>query len=126
VDLEGADGSWLILEVEGGQISGLEIAVWPDVAKRATLVPPAEVEDADVRVPARASQPGIASVEVDTAIAAESDEAERVIYFRLGGARRARTVRVGRQLLLDLDAGRRIVGIWLLDVPPFPSLAPTP
>ena len=121
VELEGSDGSWLILEVAGGRISGVEVAVWPDVRKRPTLAPPSTVEDARIVIPARASQPGIASLEVDTALMAESDADARVIHFRVGARRDVRTVRVGRDLLLDVDPQSRIAGVWLLNVPPFPS-----
>jgi hypothetical protein len=121
VELEGSDGSWLILDVASGCIDGVEVAVWPDVHKRATLTPPSTIEDGLVLVPLRASQPGAVLLEVETPLLAESDEAERVIYFRVGLKRDVRTVRLGRDLLLDLDPQSRIAGFWLLNVPPFPS-----
>jgi hypothetical protein len=95
--------------------------VWPDVQKRRTLTPPATIEDGLVLVPLRSSQPGPALLEVDTPLHAESDEEERVIYFRVGVKRGVRTVRLGRDLLLDLDPQSRIAGFWLLNVPPFPT-----
>jgi hypothetical protein len=121
VELEGMDGSWLILEVSAGRINGVEVAVWPDVQKRPSLAPPTSIEDALVRIPARASQPGIASLEVDTPLTAEADSDERVIHFRVGMRRDVRTVRVGRDLLLEVDSQSRVAGLWLLNVPPFPS-----
>ncbi|MDB4905612.1 MAG: hypothetical protein JWO05_396 [Gemmatimonadetes bacterium] len=120
VELEGADGSWLVLDVNAGRIQGVEVAVWPDVRKLRTLVPPAHVEDANIVVPARRSQPNVASLEVEIPLVAESDEAERVIHFRLGAERAMKTVRLGQDLLLDLDAHSRIAGVWFLNVPPFP------
>ena len=121
VELEGTDGSWLILDVAHGRISGLEVAVWPDVQKRPTLDPPTTVEDARVLVPLRSSMDGPLCLEVTTPLAAEADAAERVIHFRVGAKREVRTVRLGRDLLLDLDLQSRIAGVWLLNVPPFPS-----
>jgi hypothetical protein len=121
VELEGTDGSWLILEVAAGRINGVEVAVWPDVHKRPSLVPPTSIEDARVLIPSRASQPGIASLEVDTPLMAEADTDERVIHFRVGARRDVRTVRVGRDLLLEVDSQSRVAGLWLLNVPPFPS-----
>lgn len=121
VELEGADGSWLILDVSAGCINGVEVAVWPDVRKRNTLAPPGKVEDGNVLVPSRRSQPGLASLEVETALIAEADEAERVFHFTLGRARQTRTVRVARDLLLDLDGSNHLAGVWLLNVPPFPA-----
>jgi len=121
VELEGNDGSWLILDIASGRISGVEVAVWPDVRKRAALAPPAAVEDGRVVVPVRRSERGVASVEISTNMIAEADNAERVIHFRVGPARETRTLRLGRDLLLDLDAQSRIAGLWLLNVPPFPG-----
>ncbi len=46
---------------------------------------------------------------------------ERVIHFRVGARRDVRTVRVGRDLLLEVDSQSRVAGLWLLNVPPFPN-----
>lgn len=121
VEVEGRDGSWLILDVDEGRINGVEVAVWPDVQKRDDLAPPQTVEDARVVLPARRSQPDIASMEVDTPVIAEADSSERVIHFTLGAPRAARTVRLGRDLLVDVDCKSRIAGFWLLNVPPYPD-----
>lgn len=120
VEIEGSDGSWLILDVNAGRIAGVEVAVWPDVQKVSHLPCPADVTPAVVTVPSRSSQPGVAAVEVDTRIDAEADAAERTIHFRFGSTRPVSTVRVAQDLLLDLDERRRLVGAWLLNVPPFP------
>ena len=121
VELTGTDGAWLVLDITAGRISGVEVAVWPDVRKVASLPVPAGVEDARVLVPARRSQPGVAAVEVDGSLAADADAAERTFHFRVGGARPARTVRIARDVLLDIDARGQIGGLWLLNVPPFPA-----
>jgi hypothetical protein len=120
VELEGPDGSWLILDVAAGCIDGVEVAVWPDVHKRATLAPPA-AEDAQVVVPSSADGKDVSTLEVETRLMAESDTAERVIHFRVGSPRAVRTVRLGSDLLLDVDPQSRIAGVWLLNVPPFPK-----
>jgi hypothetical protein len=121
VELEGADGSWLILDIVSGRINGVEVAVWPDVQKRSKLEPPAGIEDARVSVPARTSQPNIASMEVEVPLMAEADEAERVFHFKLSGAKRARTLRFARDLLLEVDGSSQLIGLWMLNVPPFPA-----
>ncbi|MDB4915044.1 MAG: hypothetical protein JWM95_2688 [Gemmatimonadetes bacterium] len=120
VELEGSDGSWLIIDVSAGRIRGVEVAVWPDVHKRPALAVPAAVEDATIVIPSRASQPGVASLEVDTAIMCEADTAETLIHFRVGQKRDVRTVRLGTDLLIELDTQSRIAGLWLMNVPPFP------
>jgi hypothetical protein len=121
VELEGADGSWLILDVSSGRINGVEIAVWPDVRMQSGLRPPGSVEEGTVRVPSRRSQPGLAALEVEIPVLAESDEAERVFHFTLGKRRQTRTVRLARDVLLDVDGSNNLAGVWLLNVPPFPS-----
>jgi hypothetical protein len=121
VGIEGVDGSWLILDVAGGHINGVEIAVWPDVRRLSSLSMPAEIEDAHVLVPARASQPNIASLEMATHLVAETDTAQRTFHFRVGKMRGVRTVRFAKDLLLDVDEKSQISGLWMLNVPPNPN-----
>ncbi|HKO16209.1 MAG TPA: hypothetical protein VJU87_08215 [Gemmatimonadaceae bacterium] len=121
VEVEGRDGSWIILDVAEGHINGVEVAVWPDVRKLPALRPPTQVEDARVRLPERPASHTVGALELDTPLMAESDSRESVIHFKLGVPREARTVRVGRDLLLDVDRQQQIAGVWLLNVPPFPD-----
>ena len=121
VGLEGSDGAWLNIDVTGGRIQGIEVAVWPEVETDPALVPPERVEDARISIPARHSRPELASVEVETPLTAVADRSERVIHFSLGGARAARTVRLASDILLDIDHRGHIAGLWLLNVPPFPA-----
>lgn len=121
VELESPDGAWLILDVVKGRLAGVEIAVWPEVHKRETLAPPVATDDAQAVVPFDSSQDGAGLVELETALHAESDAMERMIHFRVGIKRDVRAVRLGRDLLLELDAQSRIAGLWLLNVPPLPS-----
>ena len=119
VEIEGTDGSWLILDLAAGAIHGVEVAVWPEVRKKASLSPPADVLDARLRVESKNGD--VASIELNTAVSADADEAERTIHFRLGAMRNTRTVRIARGILVDIDARDHIAGVWLLDVPPFPA-----
>jgi hypothetical protein len=121
VDVEGSDGSWLILDVSDHRIRGVEVAVWPTVHKRTDLRPPDDIELVRVKVGRDDGGPGVAAVEVDIPVAAESDHAERTIHFRLGHGREVRTVRIAREMLLDIDNRNRLAGVWLLEVPPFPT-----
>lgn len=115
VEIVGSDGSWLVLDVDGGRISGIEVAVWPDVRTLATLTPPADAPEVHAVVaPRRAG----AAVEVDAPLAADADAAERTIHFRVGARRQTRAVRIARDVLLDVDASDHVAGVWLLNVPP--------
>ena len=120
VGVEGRDGSWLVFDVAAGTIRSVEVPVWPTVRRVAELAPPGDVEPARVLFPSRRSQPGLASLEMDTTLVADADAAERTIHFRIGRARPVRTVRVARDILLDVDASDYLAGVWLLNVPPSP------
>src|ERR1019366_5761254 len=121
VEIEGSDGSWLIFDVNGGRIAGVEVAVWPDVRKVGELKPPADAAPSLVSIPARPSQPGVASLEIDTRLAADADASERTIHFRFGAARAVRAVRVAQDMIFDVDDSNHMAGVWLLNVPPFPT-----
>jgi hypothetical protein len=121
VELSGADGSWVVIDVKQGSIQGVEVAVWPDVRKVPTLALPNDIEDARVVVPERRAQPGLALLQVDARLIAEADHGERTIHFVLAGERTARSVRVARDVLIDLHEDGRVTGLWLLNVPPFPT-----
>ncbi len=123
VELEGSDGSFILLEVAGGAICGVEVVVWPDV-RTATLAVPATVTEGDVLLPTRRSQPTVAAVEVDTALTIDTNAAESVFHVRLGPARHADVVRVADGLLVEVDEDGELAGLWLLDVPPFPADEP--
>lgn len=127
VELEGRDGSWIVLDVEAGHLAGIEVAVWPNVRRLVGLMPPVQVENARVRVRGQKrrtarGEPGTSALEVTTHLTAEADPQERIIHFRLGPRRQARSVRLGRDLLVDVDARGHLAGLWLLNVPPVPTL----
>lgn len=121
VGLEGEDGSWLILDVNGGRINAVEVAVWPEVLQRSSLAVPTKVEDASVLIPAARSSREIRSVEVPTSLTAESDLTKKTIHFRLGNTSKTRAIRLATDILLDVDTQNRVAGLWLLNVPPCPS-----
>lgn len=121
VEIEGSDGSWLIFDVTGGRIAGVEVAVWPDVRKVGTLAPPGDASPSLLTIPSRPSQPGIAALEIDTRLVADADATERTIHFRFGAVRQVRAARVAQDLIFDVDESNHIAGVWLLNVPPFPT-----
>ena len=94
VGLEGSDGSWVILDVARGRINGVEIAVWPEVRKLPTLSPPTAVEDAHVVVPARRSQPNIASLEMNARSSPKRIRTSATSTFVSASRESARTIRL--------------------------------
>ena len=121
VEVAGDDGSWLILDVSAGRIRGVEVAVWPDLTTRAVLAPPKPVAAGRAVLRAAGEHAESPALHIATALSAEADQSERTIHFRVGSRRDVRPVRVGRDLLFELDADDRLAGVWLLNVPPFPA-----
>ena len=121
VELEGNDGSWVTLELRAGRFCGIEVAVWPPVKARSVLAPPSASEPAHAVLPNdTVAGAGLADLEVDTLLSAESDRMERTFHLRVGPPRRARAVRVGKDILMELDDADQLAGLWLLNVPPVP------
>src|SRR5213593_2557394 len=126
VDLEGSDGSFVLLDVAGGTLRGLDVVTWPDDIRTVdALAAPEPDKEARVVFPSRRSQPGVAAVEVDTALTVEKNQTESVFHLRVGRSRAAAVVRVGDRLLVEVDKQSRLAGLWFLDVPPFPNVEAT-
>ena len=123
VDLEGNDGSFVVIDVAGGCLRGVDVVTWPDdIRTHEQLAAPAPAKDARVVFPTRKAQPAVAAVEVDTPLTVEKNQAESVLHIRVGRQRPATVVRVGDRLLVEVDKSSRLAGLWFLDVPPFPNI----
>ena len=126
VDLEGGAGSFVVIDVAGGTMRGMDVVTWPDdVRTVASLAPPAVTKEGQVTFPDRRSQPGVSAVEVDTALTVDKNEKESVFHIRVGRQRPATVVRVADHMLVEIDKQARIAGLWLLEVPPFPNVEAT-
>jgi len=126
VDLEGGDGSFVVIDVAGGALQGVDVVTWPDdVRTVSSLVPPEASKDGHVMFPNRRSQPDVAAVEVDTALTVDKNQTESVFHIRVGSKRAATVVRVADHMLVEVDKQSRIAGLWLLEVPPFPNVEAT-
>ena len=121
VELEGGDGSFILLDVVAGTIRGVEVVVWPDVRTVPGLDAPAEAPHGEVELPGRRSQPSVAAVEVDASLAIDTNTSESVFHVRIGPARPAKPVRVADGLLVEVDEQQELTGLWLTEVPPFPA-----
>ncbi|HLQ58449.1 MAG TPA: hypothetical protein VK113_02955, partial [Gemmatimonadales bacterium] len=126
VDLEGGDGSFVVIDVAGGALRGVDVVTWPDDVRTVpTLQPPEASKNGQVTFPNRRSQPGIAAVEVDTPLTVDKNQTESVFHIRVGRQRPATVVRVADHMLVEVDKQSRIAGLWLLEVPPFPNVEAT-
>src|SRR6185295_8415831 len=121
LELAGADGSFVLLDVAAGVVRGLEVVVWPETDVVQGLTPPAAAREGRLAVPSRPSQPGIAAVEMDTHLSAQKSPDEAVIHLRVGPHRRIEVVQLADNLMLEIDGTGQIAGFWLLKVPPFPQ-----
>ncbi len=117
IEVQGLDGSWMILDVRGGRLRGVEVAVWPDVRKLPMLSPP-QSEPGDVVLPPKHASAGTSAV--DSPLSAEVDDPERVFHFRFGPGAESRAIRVAHDILVDVEPSGAVAGIWFLNVPPFP------
>jgi len=124
VELEGTDGSFVLLDVAGGVIRGVEVVVWPDVRTVAALQPPADASEGDVVLPTRTAAGAVTAVEVDTPLNIDTNADESVFRVRVGAARRVEAVRVADGLVVEVDERQEIAGLWLVGVPPFPADEP--
>lgn len=118
VELTDDEGSIAVVDVSGGVVRGLDIVVWPEVTEVDGLAAPLPARDAQVVLPPRASQPGIASLEVDTTLTIAANAERDVLHLRIGTRRQVEVVRIADRLLVEVDPKHRLAGFWLLDVPP--------
>jgi hypothetical protein len=126
VDLAGNDGSFVVIDVADGCVCGVDVVAWPDdVRSVGDLAPPTATKDGRVVFPSPRSQPGVAAVEVDTALTVEKNPPESVFHVRVGRSRPLTVVRVADRLLVEVDKQAHIAGLWFVDVPPFPNLEAT-
>jgi hypothetical protein len=95
--------------------------VWPEVTTVPDLKLPTLLTDGRVVLPQRPSRPGVASVEVDTALSVHTDPSESLFHIRVGPRREADLVRVADQLVIEVDRKGDLAGFWLTNVPPFPA-----
>lgn len=126
VDLEGGDGSFVVIDVASGCLRGVDVVTWPDdIRTRDDLPIPAPAKEGRVVFPGPKSQPGVGAVEVDTALTVEKNPNESVLHIRVGRQRPTTVVRIADRLLVEVDKSSRLAGLWFLDVPPFPNVEAT-
>src|SRR2546430_519934 len=126
VDLEGRDGSFVVIDVAGGGLRGVDVVTWPEDIPTVELLPiPEPSKEGSVTLPSREAQPGVAAVQRGTALTVEKNHQESVFHLRVGRTRPATVVRVADRLLVEVDKQSRLVGLWFLDVPPFPNVEAT-
>lgn len=122
VELEGSDGSFILLDVSGGAIRGVEVVIWPDVRTVSALQAPASWKEGDVVLPGKGGP--VAAIEIETPLTIDTNPSESVFRVRIGPSRASEVVRVAEGLLVEVDEQQQLAALWLVDVPPFPADEP--
>lgn len=117
IELTDDEGSVAVVDVAGGRVQGLDIVVWPEITEIPGLAAPEAGRDGVVMLPPRPSQPGIASVEVDTTLSVAANPRHDLLHLRIGTKRQVEAIRVADRLLIEVDGKGRLAGFWLLSVP---------
>ena len=118
-ELESPAGAVVIMESEGGVLSGVEVVVWPDVERAPKLVAPHVPSASRVELlPPPDGGPGLVAVE--TPMSAEASVSETLIRLRFAHPA-ARTVRVAENLLVGVTEAGELADLWFEDLPLFPS-----
>ena len=125
VDLEGGDGSFVVIDVAGGALRGVDVVTWPEDVRTLNSLEPPSSKEGQVTFPDRRSKAGVAAVEVDTPLTVDKNPTESIFHIRVGRQKPATIVRVADHLLVELDKQSRLAGLWLLEVPPFPNVEAT-
>jgi hypothetical protein len=116
VELSSSDGAVAVLDVVNGELTGLDIVIWPDVETVTELHPPAPQVAGKVTLP-----PSDQPRQVEEALSVKVDGLERTFHLRIGPARPVTVVQVADHLLIEVDTSDQLAGFWLTGVPPFPS-----
>jgi hypothetical protein len=120
IELEDDRGAVVTLDFAEGALRGIEVVVWPTVQSRDGIEVPEATSAARLLVPRRLAQLGVAVVEIDVRVEAETCSDESIVHLRVGSGTPSRTVRLAGNLLADIDRAGELAGFWLLDVPAFP------
>jgi len=118
VELTDPDGAIVVVDINTGRLTGLDIVIWPEIDIRDPMAPPVPSRDAEILWPSRpAPAASTAALELETGLAAALNGAGTVLHLVLGDQRAAETVRIADRLLVDIDSRQRVAGFWLLDLP---------
>jgi hypothetical protein len=121
VELTDAEGSVAVLDVNSGVVCGMDMVVWPEVSTRSEIQVPARLTDGRVVLASAGTKGGIASVEVDTSLAVETNASESVFHLSIGPRRTVEVVRAADNFYIEVDQQGGLAGFWMTNVPPFSS-----
>lgn len=115
LELNGHDGSLMVLDLAGGVLSGLDVVVWPEVTTVPGLVAPVAARRGRIALRLEFEPP---PWELDVAMAVRASADESVIHVRVGAPRPAIVIQVADRLAVEVDPAGGLAGFWLTGVPP--------
>jgi hypothetical protein len=122
IEITDAEGAVVVIDIADGAVAGVDVVVWPEVATARALGAPEGVKAARLVLAQPRRMRGALSYEVEAELTLRATPSESAYHLRVGEAEVSRTVRVADGLAVELDDDGGIAGLWLADVPPFPSL----
>lgn len=122
VELTDEEGSIVVVDVAGGVVCGLDVAVWPEVETVPGLAAPEDAPEGQALVPSRPTRPGAGALEVDTTLSMAVSPDGRTYHLRVGTRRPVDVVRIADSLAIEVDRRHRLAGFWATLVPPRPDL----
>lgn len=117
VELTDDEGSIVVVDVAGGIVCGLDVAVWPEVETVPGLEAPAAARQGQALVPSRPARPS-GALEVDTTLSMAVSPDGRTYHLRIGTRRPVDVVRIADNLAIEVDRRHRLAGFWATQVPP--------
>jgi hypothetical protein len=121
VELTDDDGSIVMVDVAGGVVCGIDVAVWPEVETVPGLAVPGEVLPGQALVPSRPAR-AVGPMEVDTTLSMAVSPDGRTYHLRIGTRRQVDVIRIADHLAVEVDRRHRLAGFWATEVPPRPDL----
>jgi len=124
VDLEGGDGSFVVIDVAGAASTAWTSSPGRTTSAHATTSPSRSRPRRRVVFRAGSRSRGWRRSSGHRTHRGE-EPTESVLHIRVGRQRVASVVRVADLLLVEVDKNSRLAGLWFLDVPPFPNVEAT-
>jgi len=125
IELGGTRGSYLSLDLVGDVLAGVEVVVWPQGNVVDRLDVPAPERRGKLKIIRGGSGGDPALVELGQPLTCLRTSDESTVCLRLADTEAQRVVAVADNLLAEVDGDGKLIGLWLLNVPPFPGVKKT-
>jgi hypothetical protein len=125
LQLGGSHGSYVSLNLVDGCLAGVEIVVWPQGEIVDELGTPVAARKGQLKVSLSGlgNTSGVVDLDGPLSCTRTADESRVHVSFQRDVS--TEVVALADNLLADVDEGGRLVGLWLVDVPPFPEAKET-